>query len=123
MSIYEVKKYITNLDANKSTKSDCPTIKLIKQSVDIITPTITKVFNKCISEGVFPETLKKAEITPIFKKGSRLSPGNYRPISLLSPFSKIFERHILNQLNNFINNVLYLVYRKTNQRPVKQFTK
>ena len=54
-------------------------------------------------KGTFPESLKKAEVIPIFKSGSRVLTNNYHPISLLSPFAKIFESCIYNQLINFLN--------------------
>ena len=98
----DVEQYIRSLNPNKSTKSNCPSFKYIKLSINIISPVLTKIFNKCISEGVFPKSLKVAEVVPIFKKGDKNVTGNYRPISLLSPFSKIFERHIYNQLYNFV---------------------
>ena len=51
----------------------------------------------------FPTSLKSAEIFPIFKKGDKKKISNWRPISLLNPFSKIFERHIFNEITQFIN--------------------
>ena len=95
--------YIRNLDSNKSTKSDSPPIKFIKLSAHIIAPIITKIFNSCIANGVFPDRLKSAEVIPIFKKGDKTKLTNWRPISLLSPFSKIFERHLHNQIIQFLN--------------------
>ena len=99
----ETLSYICNLDSNKSTKFDSPSIKFIKLSAYIIAPIITKIFNSCISNGIFPNRLKQAEIIPIFKKGNKSNVTNYRPISLLSPFLKIFERHLYSQLNQFLN--------------------
>ena len=105
----DVFNYIKNLNPKKSTRSDCPSIKIIKQCSEIITPIIVNIFNKCISEGVFPTSLKKAEVFPIFKKGNKELASNYRPISILSPFSKLFERHLHNQLTQFLdkNKILY----------------
>ena len=99
----DVKSYIANLDSNKSVRSDCPPIKYIKLSSSIIAPVITKIFNICIEMGVFPQSLKWAEIVPVFKKGDKTKEGNYRPISLLSPFSKILERHLYNNIYSFVN--------------------
>ena len=58
---------------------------------------------------MFPTNLKSAEIRPIFKKGNKLITSNWRPISILSPFSKIFEKHINIQLTNFLtkHNILH----------------
>lgn len=103
ISIFKVKSYIKKLDTNKSTKSDCPSIKLIKQSSDVIAPYLTLIFNKCILEGTFPNSLKHAEVVPIYKKGCKSQISNYRPISILSPFSKILERHLYDQIFQFLN--------------------
>ena len=102
MSPSEVKTYILQLNSNKATKSNSVPIKILKLTVDIVAPILSTIFNKCIYEGVFPDMLKSAEVHPIYKKGSKILTSNHRPISILSPFSKIFERHILNQLTNFI---------------------
>ena len=103
MTISEVKHSILNLDKNKSVKSNCPAIYFLKISAHIISPILTVLFNNCINDGVFPKSLKSSEVIPIFKKGSKSLAGNYRPISLLSPFSKIFERHIHTQPTKFIS--------------------
>ena len=109
MTTFDVKKYISNLEINKSTRSDCPSIKFVKLTSNLVSPIIADIFNQCIIEGVFPNSLKIAEVIPIFKKGDKTKINNYRPISLLSPFSKIFEKHISNQINSFISkhNLLY----------------
>ena len=66
-------------------------------------------FNKCIGEGDFPFILKTAEIITVYNGRDKTKPSNYRPISLLNPFSKIFERHLHNNINNFLkkHNVLH----------------
>ena len=95
---------ISSLKENKSYRSDSPAVKFIKISKDVIAPYIAYIFNKCIEEGIFPSSLKVAEVIPIYKSGKRSVSNNYRPISLLSPFSKLFENHIYNQLIKFFNN-------------------
>ena len=77
--------------------------KFLKLSAEVISPTISNIFNKCISDGVFPKSLKSAEVIPLFKKGDKTITSNYRPISLLPPLSKVFERHIHNNLTAFIS--------------------
>ena len=54
-------------------------------------------------EGIFPTALKTAKIIPIYKKGERDDLINYRPISLLSNVSKVFEKIIFNRLYKFID--------------------
>ena len=59
-------------------------------------------FNTSVVTGIFPSNLKHADVSPVFKKGTRLEKSNYRPISILSFLSKIFERLFYNQINAFI---------------------
>ena len=74
-------------------------IKLILPS--IITP-IYNLINRSFQLGVFPQRLKLTRVIALFKGGDRKDPGNYRPISLLSVFSKIFERAMLKRLVRFL---------------------
>ena len=70
---------------------------------------LSDVFNQLIREGVFPKILKIAKVIPTHKRGSVSSPNNYRPISLLSPFSKLLEKLIFVRLNSYLtrNNVIH----------------
>ena len=71
---------------------------------------LTKLVNLSLRAAVFPDSLKIAKVLPVYKKGDKNDYGNYRPISLLPAFSKIFERVMYNQINNFVetNNILYV---------------
>ena len=51
-----------------------------------------------ISQGMFPNNLKFADITPAHKNGEQQDKGNSRPVSILSPISKVYERILINQL-------------------------
>ena len=62
------------------------------------------MYNKCTQDGIFSSKLKIAKVTPIFKNGFRYTGSNYRPISVLLPFSKIFEKIIYSRLNNYFSN-------------------
>ena len=59
--------------------------------------------------GIFPDACKIAKVKPLFKKGSKTDPSNYRPISLLPLLSKVFERVVLDQTKEFLslNKILY----------------
>ena len=74
----------------------------------MISPILTKIYNQCIITGSFPDVLKVAEVIPIRKAGPKVICSNYRPISLLSPFAKIFEKCLHFQLCNYFtrNNLL-----------------
>ena len=88
----EVKQIISNMNIHKSTGLNDIPIKFIELSSIVISPILTNLYNKCISQGVFPNILKNSQIIPIYKKGEKNLCANYRPISLISPFSKIFQK-------------------------------
>ena len=60
--------------------------------------------NSCINNCLFPDELKWADIIPIFKKGDHTDCKNYRPISILPTFSKVFEKIIFDQINSFFQD-------------------
>ena len=71
-------------------ESDIP-VKIIKVNKNFFAEAICFHFNKSFENGKFPNCQKLANITPVFKKGARTSRNNYRPVSILPIFSKIFE--------------------------------
>ena len=97
----EIRMHIRGLDSSKNTGIDGIPIKYIKMAATVITPKLTQLFNICIKKGCFPQALKIAEIVPILKKGNRENCCNYRPISILSPFAKIFEKCLHEQFKKF----------------------
>ena len=86
-----------------STSFDNISVKLLKQIILQIANPLSKIFNKSLSHGIFPDLLKIARIIPIFKNGDSTDPKNYRPISLLPSFSKILEQIIYIRLTSFFN--------------------
>ena len=98
----EVRHMIEKLDNNKATGLDGISPKILKLCKDFISKPISVIINSCISTGIFPVNLKKASVKPLFKGGDKSDPNNYRPISVLPTISKIFERHIANQLKIFL---------------------
>ena len=83
---------------------------MLKSVRELIVGPLTKIFNECVNVGYFPDALKLACVTPIFKKGDVNDPSNYRPISILPVVSKVFERLLKDQLVAFIEgkNILSL---------------
>ena len=81
--------------------SDIPTI-LLKKSAKIISPVLVRLYNSCMSVGDFPSVFKVGKITPIFKKENAELLENYRPISILPIFGKIFEKIVYKRLYSFL---------------------
>jgi hypothetical protein len=71
---------------------------LLKELLDQIKEPLAKIFNKSINTGIMPEDWKTANVTPIFKKGSKSDPANYRPVSLTSVCCKLLESLIRDRL-------------------------
>ena len=88
------REVILNTDTSEAYQIDNIPPKLIRENV-----------NRCIETGKYPDNFKKADITPYFKKGDRLSKVNYRPISILPTFSKIYEKILYQQIYEYFNNI------------------
>ena len=88
---------------------DCIHAQSVKLSSHIISKPLAQIFNVSVSSGSFPANLKTAKVVPVFKSGDESKPGNYRPISLLSIFNRIFEKLVYKRLIKFVNkhNILY----------------
>ena len=78
----------------------------MKLSAEILAKPLAYLINQSIIENDFPTLAKIASILPIFKKDDRSQKNNYRPISILSSLSKIFEKVLQNQMAAFSNNFL-----------------
>ncbi len=104
----EVHQIIKNFK-NKATL-DCKisTLKIANSNFKF-TEALCKIINRSFEEGCFPRQLKNARVVPIHKGGAKTSVSNYRPISLLNSFSKVYEKIMHNRLLNFIehNSSLY----------------
>ena len=94
----EITEIISHLEISKG--SDIP-VKLVKSSLKIITPALQQIFNNCIKQGIFPQILKVGNVTPVYKKENEELLENYRPISTLPIFGKIFEKVIYSRLHKF----------------------
>ena len=75
-------------------------------SAYIIDKHLTNIINNDLLRNSFSDSAKIASVRPIFKKGERTEIGNYRPVSILNCFSKIYERVLHNQIASFSNKFL-----------------
>jgi hypothetical protein len=105
-SVDEVLEIINGFVNGKS--SDIPII-VLKKSANLISPTLVNLYNSCMRDGIFPSIFKKGKVTPVYKKGNKASLENYRPISTLPIFGKVFEKIIYKRLYNFFTskNILH----------------
>ncbi len=99
----EILNIVDNLH-NSSPGWDGITVPIIKANIQYIIKPLTHAVNKSFTQGVFPDYLKVAKIYPIYKSGDIQNICNYRPISVLSIFAKVFEKCMYNYLIDFIDD-------------------
>ncbi|XP_052755871.1 uncharacterized protein LOC128201816 [Galleria mellonella] len=101
---YEVRTIIGQLNLNSAPGLDSISTKMLRRACNFIIEPLTHIINLSLSSGQFPECWKSAAIIPIYKDGLQTDPSNYRPISLLSVFSKILERVVNLRLTKFLES-------------------
>ena len=112
VSPVEVEYYIKNLK-NSQQNIDSISMPIFKEFHEIFSLIIADLINKCFETGIFPDSLKKAVVLPLYKKDDPDIMTNYRPISILPWLSKIIEKCIKSRLvhyftrNNLFNNVQF----------------
>ena len=98
-----VQKQIRKLGVKKATGGDGISARIVKLAEPAILKPLTLLLNKSIESSVFPDNMKFAQVVPLHKKNSTLVKSNYRPVSILPIFSKIFEQVMFNQLIDFFD--------------------
>ena len=108
VTMIEVRQTILALKNSSAGWDDLPAL-VAKQSIDSYIEPLMCLINRSFSDGIFPNELKLARVVPIFKSGDSTVLSNYRPISILSFFAKVFEKLLYKYLLNFLddNNILY----------------
>ena len=98
-----MKQLLLNLKSDKSPGTDELHPKLLKECAHNLAKPFALLFNITMNQGIIPEEWKKAEIRPIYKiKGKKSDPSNYRPVSLTSVVSKVFEKIIKTRLSDHL---------------------
>lgn len=105
----EVSKVIKSLK-NTSPGHDNIDIKSIKDCCNEVSPQLSHIINKSFIDGIFPHALQIARVVPIFQKGDTHSPTNFRPVSVLSVFSKIVEKIMIVRFMNYLSQHSLLSY-------------
>jgi hypothetical protein len=94
----EIGNIINGLNASAANGYDSISVKFLKRFKVQLVPALTRIMNVDFSNGIFPKELKIARVRPIFKGGDPLDENNYRPISVLSSLSKVYEALMKNKL-------------------------
>jgi retron-type reverse transcriptase len=108
---------LKNLEANESIGLDAIPAKILKLAAHIIAPSLTYIFNLSLQSGVYVNDSKRARVTPIFKSENKSKCENYRPISILSIVSKVFEKEVLRQVYTYVNESNLLAKYQSGFRP------
>jgi hypothetical protein len=106
---HEIDKIIRSLKTKDSHGYDGISTRILKLSASYIVSPLTYIANRILSSGNFPDRLKYSEVKPLFKSGKVSDIANYRPISLLTSFSKIIEKLIHQRLYYFFEQQKILV--------------
>ena len=92
-----------NLDLSKASGRDCIPMVVLKNCQPELSYILVELFNKCLKESCFPGYWKVSSVVPVFKNvGERSTAKNYRPVSLLSVVSKVFEKLVNNRIVNHL---------------------
>ena len=102
LSINELKDAFFSLKINKSPGHDGVSFNVIKKCFGELCEPLKYLFNLSIVKGIFPDDLKIAKVTPIYKADNSSNISNYRPISVLPCFSKMLERIIYSRLQKYL---------------------
>ena len=104
--VSEINELLMSLNTKKATGPDSIPPKIVKLSANVIDAHLCNIINMSIETSSFPDDAKLASVVPIYKKKCRQKMENYRPVSILNCFSKIFERFIHNSITPFVENLL-----------------
>jgi hypothetical protein len=95
---------VNKMKPKTSSGHDEISTKMIKQTINHIILPLTHIINKSLTTGIVPKQLKIAKVIPVYKSSNHDQLKNYRPISLLPAFSKIFEKVMFNKIMSYLNS-------------------
>ncbi|CDQ60567.1 unnamed protein product [Oncorhynchus mykiss] len=91
------------LKCSKATGLDNIPARFLIDSAEQIGPCITYIVNLSLEHCTFPRDMKQAKVIPLYKKGIKSDPGNYRPVSILCVTSTFLERVVHEQMYEYVN--------------------
>jgi hypothetical protein len=103
-----VRSYLGKLNPNKASGPDTINARMLKECCNELGDILTAIFNKSIKTGQVPDDWRKANVAPIFKKGEKYDPSNYRPVSLTCISCKVLEHILVSNIMKHLqtNNIL-----------------
>ena len=116
ISVQETFDALNQLNLKKSPGLDGISVRLLKDTSDVIAQPLANIFNLSLRTAIFPDEWKIAKVSPVFKEGNKTDCGNYRPISVISVVAKLFEGLVYNQLRTFIADNSILVEQQSGFR-------
>ena len=114
----ELVSVLKKTKVSKSSGLDKISSKLLKAAGNSIIESLAYLFNLVLNAGIFPDDMKLAKVTSIYKCGSKTDCGNHRPISVISAVAKILEKIIHDQLFDFLKQNLILANQQSGFRPL-----
>ena len=104
LNFEEFEEAFESLKRNKAAGYDDLSSSIIVDAFDNLKNILFHVFKVSIKQGIFPDSLKIAKVTPIFKSGAKDNISSYRPISILPVLSKVLERIMYNRVYNHLDS-------------------
>jgi hypothetical protein len=101
---HEIIKIINSFENKFSAGLDGVPMPVLKVAAPFIATPLSDIINSSFTSGLFPTALKFSRVIPIYKKGPRDSAENYRPISILSVFSKLIEKLFIKRVNSYLSS-------------------
>ena len=98
---------LKDLNAKKAKQENDIPIKLIKDNIELFSSVLSRMFNFYIEKISFPNSLKQADIITVHKKDDANDKNNYRPVSILPPLSKTFEKCLYDQIYAYTDSILF----------------
>ena len=108
---------LSGLKLGKSTGLDGISARFLRDGAEVLATPLCHIVNLSLTSEVVPSGMKDARVTPLFKKGSRLDCGNYRPVSILNVLSKILERAVHGQFVSYLTRRGILTESQSGFRP------
>ena len=97
-------KTLKFINPNKATGPDNIPNKVLKITAEILSPSLSAIFNRSLSMGIYLDDWKMARVLPIFKSGDKDDIGNYRPIAIISAIAKVFGRLVHDQFYTYLSS-------------------